>query len=209
MINRWLHFNIVLLSLTHGYLTSMVFILVPEKLKNQKLSNFDISNGNYILFMVYSIGLVAGSGAAFGVKYIVTRSLWFLCHICVIFYSAFLCHVCVSGMPLLQTGHTLFDLSHGSIHSVWSLCEHGRVLTSSPFFIGSRQTMHSYSVKSSFNQGYIDYLVWSVMSECPNENDCEYKSSQWIPDFKTSEGIVSICSCEKPTSTSRKFEYIS
>ena len=75
MIDRWLHFNIVLLSLTHGYLTSMVFILVPEKLKNQKLSNFDISNGNYILFMVYSIGLVAGSGAAFGVKYIVTRSL--------------------------------------------------------------------------------------------------------------------------------------
>ena len=53
----------------------MVFILVPEKLKNQKLSNSDISNGNYILFMVYSIGLVAGSGAAFGVKYIVTQSL--------------------------------------------------------------------------------------------------------------------------------------
>jgi len=53
----------------------MVFILVPEKLKNQKLSNSDISNGNYVLFMVYSIGLVTGSGAAFGVKYIVTRSL--------------------------------------------------------------------------------------------------------------------------------------
>ena len=68
-------FSQVLFRLTHGYLTSMVFILVPEKLKNQKLSNSDISNGNYILFMVYSIGLVAGSGAAFGVKYIVTRSL--------------------------------------------------------------------------------------------------------------------------------------
>jgi len=65
----------IFFAATHGYLTSMVFILVPEKLKNQKLSNSDISNGNYILFMVYSIGLVAGSGAAFGVKYIVTQSL--------------------------------------------------------------------------------------------------------------------------------------
>ena len=66
---------IVFFRVTHGYLTSILFILVPEKLKNQKLSNTDISNGNYITFMVYSIGLVAGSGAAFGVKYIVTRSI--------------------------------------------------------------------------------------------------------------------------------------
>ena len=99
---------------------------------------------------------------------------------------AFLCHVCVSGIPLLHTGHTLFDLSHGSIHSVWSLCEHGRVLTSSPFFIGSRQTMHSYSVKSSFHQGSNDGLVLSDISQRPNVDESAVSGSLTLKLLKES-----------------------
>ena len=49
----------------------MVFIIVPKNLKEMKLSNVDISNGSYTVFMTYSGGLVAGCGVAFAVKHIV------------------------------------------------------------------------------------------------------------------------------------------
>ena len=64
---------IILFALSNGHLTALIFIIVPDRLKSLGHSKSDISSGSYVLFMVYAGGLVAGSAAAFAVKYTVTN----------------------------------------------------------------------------------------------------------------------------------------
>ena len=64
---------IIAFALSNGHLTALIFIIVPERLKKLGHSKSAVSSGSYVLFMTYAAGLVAGSAAAFAVKYTVTN----------------------------------------------------------------------------------------------------------------------------------------
>jgi len=68
----WMYAIIMsLFGLSNGYCTALAFIYGSTKMKKLRRSPDDISIGSYLVFIMFSMGLLCGSIMSFLVKFVV------------------------------------------------------------------------------------------------------------------------------------------